>query len=111
MATQSGTAAAERPCRGLLIDATQKGNSARFLNHSCEPNCCTQKWLVGSETRVGIFTQRQCKAGEELTYNYNLEWNGFARIKCAPPPGLNRQMHCTGSPVSAACASLQCDTV
>ena len=55
---------------------------ARYLNHSCDPNCSTQKWIVGGETRVGIFTKRRCTAGEELTYDYNLEWNGFARIKC-----------------------------
>lgn len=30
-----------------VIDATKKGGTARFINHSCEPNCKTEKWQVG----------------------------------------------------------------
>lgn len=40
---------------GLMIDAGPKGNSARFINHSCEPNCETQLWQVMGNTRVGLF--------------------------------------------------------
>ena len=29
-----------------VIDATMRGTLSRFINHSCEPNCETQKWLV-----------------------------------------------------------------
>lgn len=32
--------------KGEVIDPTEKGNLARFINHSCEPNCITQKWNV-----------------------------------------------------------------
>ena len=32
--------------KGEVIDPTYKGNLARFINHSCEPNCITQKWNV-----------------------------------------------------------------
>ena len=30
----------------MVIDATNKGNLSRFINHSCEPNTKMQKWLV-----------------------------------------------------------------
>jgi SET domain-containing protein len=59
-----------------VIDPTFKGNLARFINHSCEPNCETQKWHVLSEVCVGIFTLRDIKEGEELTFNY-----GFDKFK------------------------------
>ena len=32
--------------KDIIIDAGPKGNLARFMNHSCEPNCETQKWQV-----------------------------------------------------------------
>ncbi|XP_059382692.1 histone-lysine N-methyltransferase, H3 lysine-36 specific isoform X4 [Carassius carassius] len=38
-----------------IIDAGPKGNEARFMNHSCQPNCETQKWTVNGDTRVGLF--------------------------------------------------------
>lgn len=41
--------------RELLIDAGPRGNSARFINHSCEPNCETQVWQVRGNQRVGLF--------------------------------------------------------
>lgn len=40
---------------GLYIDSAIRGNEARFINHSCEPNCCPQKWTVAGQTRVGLF--------------------------------------------------------
>jgi hypothetical protein len=55
------------------IDATKKGSLARLINHSCEPNCVTQKWLVNGDIRVGIFTQTTVEAGSELTYNYAMD--------------------------------------
>lgn len=31
---------------GMVIDSYRMGNEARFINHSCEPNCEMQKWWV-----------------------------------------------------------------
>jgi SET domain-containing protein len=42
--------------KGEVIDPTYKGNLARFINHSCEPNCITQKWNVLGEICIGIFS-------------------------------------------------------
>lgn len=39
----------------LIIDAGTKGNLARFMNHSCEPNCVSQLWQVLGNQRVGFF--------------------------------------------------------
>ncbi|VFQ70718.1 unnamed protein product [Cuscuta campestris] len=65
-----------------FIDATRKGSLARFINHSCLPNCETRKWTVLGETRVGIFAKQDISIGIELTYNYNFEWYGGATVRC-----------------------------
>ncbi|KAI5061501.1 hypothetical protein GOP47_0024006 [Adiantum capillus-veneris] len=65
-----------------FIDATRKGSLGRFINHSCDPNCETRKWTVLGEVRVGIFAKKDIKAGTELTYNYNFEWYGGAKVRC-----------------------------
>lgn len=41
--------------KDYIIDAGPKGNLARFMNHSCDPNCETQKWSVNGLDRVGLF--------------------------------------------------------
>ena len=55
------------------IDAHRKGHLGRFLNHSCEPNCKPEKWQVNGELCVGIFANRDIPAGEELTFDYQME--------------------------------------
>uniref|UniRef100_A0A1D1Y970 Histone-lysine N-methyltransferase ASHH2 n=3 Tax=Anthurium amnicola TaxID=1678845 RepID=A0A1D1Y970_9ARAE len=54
-----------------VIDACAKGNLGRFINHSCEPNCCTEKWMVNGEVCIGLFAMRDIKKGEEVTFDYN----------------------------------------
>ena len=56
-----------------MIDAGPSGNLARFMNHSCQPNCETQKWTVLGDTRVGLFACTDIPANTELTFNYQLE--------------------------------------
>uniref|UniRef100_A0A1I8EN13 Histone-lysine N-methyltransferase n=1 Tax=Wuchereria bancrofti TaxID=6293 RepID=A0A1I8EN13_WUCBA len=58
-------------CPGFVVDAYHKGNIARFINHSCAPNCEMQRWSVNGHYRIGLFALR----GEELTYDYN--WDAF----------------------------------
>ncbi|CAG0900918.1 unnamed protein product [Darwinula stevensoni] len=53
-----------------VIDATMAGSSARFINHSCEPNCYSRVVDILSEKRIIIFASRPIKKGEELTYDY-----------------------------------------
>ena len=50
------------------IDGKGRENTARYLNHSCKPNCYPE--LNEEETRIFIFAKRAIKVGEELTYNY-----------------------------------------
>ncbi|MGH0159412.1 UNVERIFIED_CONTAM: hypothetical protein FKN15_067880 [Acipenser sinensis] len=47
-----------------IIDAGLKGNYSRFMNHSCQPNCETQKWTVNGDTRVGLFAGCDIPAGK-----------------------------------------------
>ncbi|KAJ3067742.1 histone methyltransferase set2 [Podochytrium sp. JEL0797] len=59
-----------------VIDACKKGNIARFMNHSCVPNCELQKWVVGNQIRMGFFTVSDVAAGEELSFDYKFERYG-----------------------------------
>lgn len=68
--------------RDEYLDATKKGDIARFINHSCNPNCYVAKWSVGKHMRMGIFTQRDIIKGEELTFNYNVDRYGNEAQPC-----------------------------
>ena len=54
----------------VVIDAGVEGNDARFINHSCDPNCDT----VIEGGRVYIESLRDIEPGEELGYEYGLTW-------------------------------------
>lgn len=64
----------------FVIDANIKGNSARWINHSCSPNCDSEH--VDAEDgnpahdRIEIKALRNIKAGEELSYNYGIRLAG-----------------------------------
>jgi SET domain-containing protein len=58
--------------RGLIIDPTRGGNIARFINHSCAPNCES----IDDHGRIYIEAIRSIKKGEELTYDYHLDVGG-----------------------------------
>ncbi|RPB26813.1 SET domain-containing protein [Terfezia boudieri ATCC MYA-4762] len=65
-----------------FIDATRKGGLGRFCNHSCNPNCYVDKWVVGDKLRMGIFAKRNLKAGEELVFDYNVDRYGADPQAC-----------------------------
>jgi len=58
---------------GRVIDATVRGNAARWINHSCDPNC---EALEDDEGRVFIHARRTIRAGDELAYDYRLHVDG-----------------------------------
>lgn len=62
--------------KDCIIDAGPMANLSRFMNHSCNPNCETQKWTVNGEMRVGLFAKRDIKAKEELVFDYQLDCCG-----------------------------------
>ncbi|TMW56567.1 hypothetical protein Poli38472_006577 [Pythium oligandrum] len=62
--------------KDIVIDARYRSNEARFINHSCDPNCVTQKWNVDGLQRIGIFARRRVLPGEEITIDYNFSHFG-----------------------------------
>jgi SET domain-containing protein len=58
---------------GRVIDAGVRGNAARWINHSCQPNCVPYEDDAG---RVLIEAKRTIRAGEELSYDYRLNVPG-----------------------------------
>jgi len=58
---------------GRVIDAGRGGNAARWINHSCRPNC---EPYEDDDCRVFIAAKRTIEAGEELAYDYKLNVPG-----------------------------------
>ncbi|KAJ5466709.1 Histone-lysine N-methyltransferaseH3 lysine-36 specific [Penicillium diatomitis] len=77
--------------RNEFVDATRRGNLGRFCNHSCNPNCYVDKWVVGEKFRMGIFAQRSIRAGEELVFDYNVD-----RYGTEPQPCYCGEPNCEG---------------
>ncbi|PWW79917.1 hypothetical protein C7212DRAFT_163681 [Tuber magnatum] len=69
--------------QNMILDAT-RGSVARFVNHSCDPNCRMEKWLVEGRPRMALFAGDDgVEAGEELTYDYNFNWfTGVSQQTC-----------------------------
>jgi SET domain-containing protein len=53
-----------------VVDATICGNFARFINHSCQPNCYSREIVANGRRHIMIFALRAIRRGEELTYDY-----------------------------------------
>ncbi|MCC7009066.1 MAG: SET domain-containing protein-lysine N-methyltransferase [Acidobacteria bacterium] len=61
-------------------DASVGGNLARFINHSCRPNCYSQ--VVGDV--IWIRASRNIAAGEELSYDYRTDGDAIIPCRCRP---------------------------
>ena len=61
-------------------DAAVDGNIARFINHSCAPNC----WFEVVEKTIWIRAARDIRKGEELTYNYSIDGERTIACRCRP---------------------------
>lgn len=68
--------------KDMIVDARLKGNLARFMNHSCNPNCQSEKWNVNGDTRIGLYAIRDIRAYEELTFDYQLDSLGNEKLEC-----------------------------
>ena len=60
------------------IDGAVDWNPARFINHSCVPNCEARQ----EEERIWIIAKRDIKAGEELTFNYGYDLQDYEDHPC-----------------------------
>ena len=61
-------------------DAAVGGNIARFINHSCTPNC----WTEIADKTIWIRASRRIEPGEELTYDYCTDGEGAIQCRCTP---------------------------
>ena len=52
------------------VDGTDRKNLARYINHACRPNCEARI----SKKQIKIYSIKNIKAGEELTYDYGKEY-------------------------------------
>ena len=59
-------------------DAAVGGNIARFINHSCRPNC----WIEVVDKTIWIRASRSIRKGEELTYDYATDGEQTIPCRC-----------------------------
>ncbi|KAG7350663.1 SET methyltransferase domain containing protein [Nitzschia inconspicua] len=67
---------------GYYVDAREYANLARFINHSCDPNCKVSSINVKGYIRNGIYSIRDIQPGEFLSYDYHFDTNQGDRFVC-----------------------------
>ena len=60
------------------IDGKDLGNTARYINHSCDPNCQTEQF----NNTIWIVAIKDIQEGEELTYNYGYDDKDYENNPC-----------------------------
>lgn len=77
--------------RDRHIDGTGRNNIARYINHSCRPNCEVD--IIRG--RVFVYAKRKIEIGEELAYDYGKEYfdehikpKGCGCVKCVEKRSL-----------------------
>src|SRR6201984_689831 len=60
------------------IDGQTLENTARYINHSCDPNCEVEK----TPDTIWIVAVRDIAAGEELSYNYGYDARDYQENPC-----------------------------
>lgn len=60
----------------FCIDGAVYGNDAKYINHSCEPNC----EIIYKDGKIFVYSGREIKAGEELTFDYCFDKNSKKEI-------------------------------
>lgn len=58
--------------KDLVLDAKGREHTARYINHSCRPNCYAE--VDEDEEKINIYTKRNIDTGEELSYDYGKEY-------------------------------------
>jgi len=62
------------------VDGKVSWNPARFINHSCEPNCDSE---LDDRDRIWVISRREIVRGEELTWNYGYDLTDFMNFPCS----------------------------
>ena len=60
------------------VDGDVPGNPARFINHSCAPNCEAEL----DDGRIWIVARRDIREGEEITFNYGYDLEDYQEHPC-----------------------------
>lgn len=68
----------------FVVDATKIGNLARFVNHSCEPNCTAKVVQVEGAPHIVFYARKAIRRGDEITYDYKfaIEDDPGKKIRC-----------------------------
>ena len=65
-----------------VVDASQTGGLARYVNHSCDPSCYTEIIQIEKDRKIAIISNRKIMRGEELAYDYKFDEEEDSKIAC-----------------------------